>query len=81
MTGKVDAAGMAQLAGKPERAPLIRNPVPWQDYATLRAASARSSEVILQLAKRLDLYDPESTVTRAAEAHRRYLRSLTGAVG
>jgi hypothetical protein len=76
--GKIDAQGMATLAGeRRERTPLPpKPPVPRADYDQLRAASARSSEIILQLSKRLALYETEDTVQRAAEAHRRYLRSL-----
>jgi len=75
--GTVDANGLGVIAGeRREKTYPPRGPVPYQDYATLRAASARSSELILQLSKRLALYEPEDTVQRAAEAHRRYLRSL-----
>lgn len=87
--GTVDTDGMAMLAGKapmahdpgrPQRTPLVRNPVPWADHAKALAACGRSSEVIEQLLGEVRFHAPGSAFIGPAEAHRRYLRMLTGAV-
>jgi hypothetical protein len=50
--------------------------VPRADYEQLLAACGRSSELLLQLTKRLAFYEREDAVTHAAHAHRRYLQSI-----
>lgn len=73
--GTVNAQGLATLAGERRTYPPKRD-VPWQDYATLLAACGRSSELLLQLTKRLEFYERDDAVAHAAHAHRRYLISI-----
>lgn len=53
-----------------------KQPVPFTDYATVLSACGRSSELIEQLVGLVKFYEGPGKVTQAAEAHRRYLRSL-----
>lgn len=86
MTGQVDAKGLAMLAGKdshgmsrgdvPARTYPPKQPVPFTDYATVLSACGRSSELLEQLVGLVKFYEGPGKVTQAAEAHRRYLRSL-----
>ena len=82
MTGKVDAAGMATLAGKPadrgvpERTYPPKGPVPFSEYAALREAAGHACESINELLTLLKFYEPPGKVATKAEERLARLRAL-----